>query len=177
VARWLSTDALEASYVGLSPYNFVKNNPVMFIDPDGNRVVLAKQADANHFASDINAMAGGGFRFNKSGELRLKFFSRFKFRKKGNYSKDYRKNLIRAIRADRVVTLNKVSSDFKHPWKTVAGDGTSLVGRTDDDGEPVTINQTLSDFGGGKTQGFYGSDAEVYVDGTGFSDDVGDEKR
>ena len=39
VGRWLSRDALADKYPDLSPYNFVANNPLVFIDPDGNRIV------------------------------------------------------------------------------------------------------------------------------------------
>lgn len=39
VGRWLSIDPLESKYTGLSPYNFVANNPIIFIDPDGEKIV------------------------------------------------------------------------------------------------------------------------------------------
>jgi RHS repeat-associated protein len=35
LGRWLSLDPLQAKYPNLSPYNFVANNPIFFIDPDG----------------------------------------------------------------------------------------------------------------------------------------------
>ena len=35
LGRWLSLDPLQAKYPGLSPYNFVANSPIRFIDPDG----------------------------------------------------------------------------------------------------------------------------------------------
>jgi len=35
VGRWLSRDPLEGKYPSLSPYNFVGNSPLVFIDPDG----------------------------------------------------------------------------------------------------------------------------------------------
>lgn len=40
VSRWLSPDPLAAKYPELSPYNFVANNPIIFIDPDGRDIVL-----------------------------------------------------------------------------------------------------------------------------------------
>jgi RHS repeat-associated protein len=33
---WMGVDALATSYPGMNPYNFVKGNPIMAIDPDGN---------------------------------------------------------------------------------------------------------------------------------------------
>jgi len=40
VARWLSLDPLAQKYPGISPYTFVANNPIWFIDPDGKKIVL-----------------------------------------------------------------------------------------------------------------------------------------
>lgn len=36
VGRWLSLDAYSKKYPSTSNYAFVKNNPLIFIDPDGN---------------------------------------------------------------------------------------------------------------------------------------------
>ena len=42
VSRWLSPDPLANEYGSWSPYNYVLNNPIIFIDPDGRKVVFAK---------------------------------------------------------------------------------------------------------------------------------------
>jgi hypothetical protein len=41
VSRWLSIDPLAAKHPDLSPYNFVRNNPIIYIDPDGQDYILA----------------------------------------------------------------------------------------------------------------------------------------
>lgn len=41
VSRFLSLDPLAKKYPSYSPYNFVANNPLIFIDPDGKKLVLA----------------------------------------------------------------------------------------------------------------------------------------
>src|SRR5690606_14874858 len=40
LGRWLSLDSLAAKYPGLSPYNFVANSPIRFIDPDGKEIKI-----------------------------------------------------------------------------------------------------------------------------------------
>jgi RHS repeat-associated protein len=42
VGRWLSRDARERDYVPISPYAFGLNNPIYFIDPDGNTIYDSK---------------------------------------------------------------------------------------------------------------------------------------
>lgn len=37
-SKWLSIDPLASKYPNLSPYNFVANSPIMFIDPDGRDI-------------------------------------------------------------------------------------------------------------------------------------------
>lgn len=39
LGRWLSTDPLGAEYPGLSPYNFVANSPIYYVDPDGKKLI------------------------------------------------------------------------------------------------------------------------------------------
>jgi RHS repeat-associated protein len=38
LGRWMSMDPLQTKYPSLSPYNFVANNPIYNIDPDGERI-------------------------------------------------------------------------------------------------------------------------------------------
>lgn len=46
LGRWLSTDPLVAKYPFASPYNFVLNNPINAIDPDGRDIIfLTRNAD------------------------------------------------------------------------------------------------------------------------------------
>ena len=40
VSRWMSPDPLAHEYFSYSPYNFVLNNPVNAIDPDGQKVIF-----------------------------------------------------------------------------------------------------------------------------------------
>jgi len=40
IGRWLAVDPLAGKYPGLSPYAFVANSPLIFIDPDGKDIVI-----------------------------------------------------------------------------------------------------------------------------------------
>ncbi len=40
VSRWLSLDPLAEKYLQWSPYNYVANNPIKFIDPDGQVIIV-----------------------------------------------------------------------------------------------------------------------------------------
>ena len=40
ISVWLSVDPLAAKYPSWSPYTFVMNNPILFIDPDGREVYI-----------------------------------------------------------------------------------------------------------------------------------------
>jgi RHS repeat-associated protein len=40
VGRWLSVDPLVSKYPDLSPYNFVGNSPIVFIDPNGEKIII-----------------------------------------------------------------------------------------------------------------------------------------
>jgi RHS repeat-associated protein len=39
IGRWLATDPHASSYPNFSPYSFAANNPVYYVDPDGNDIV------------------------------------------------------------------------------------------------------------------------------------------
>jgi RHS repeat-associated protein len=52
IGRWLSRDKMESNYPFLSPYTFVANNPLFFIDPDGNDI-----GESDKYKGDINAQS------------------------------------------------------------------------------------------------------------------------
>jgi|GEM_PF-4929178 len=54
--RWYSVDPLASKYPGMSPYNFVANNPIIYIDPDGKDIIIYGEAkDINLYVSQIKS--------------------------------------------------------------------------------------------------------------------------
>ena len=45
--RWLAVDPLAEQYYGISPYAFCNNNPVNFVDPDGEKIYFANGSSDN----------------------------------------------------------------------------------------------------------------------------------
>jgi RHS repeat-associated protein len=66
VSRWISPDPLSDRYPSWSPYNYTLNNPIKFIDPDGQKVVLAGWSVDQHVSGkslmQIAATNKGGAR-------------------------------------------------------------------------------------------------------------------
>jgi RHS repeat-associated protein len=64
LVRWLSTDPLQAKYPFASPYNFVLNNPISFIDPDGKDIIIGENYANTHFwTTFLNKTFDGNVQF------------------------------------------------------------------------------------------------------------------
>ncbi len=57
LGRWMSVDPYESKYPSLSPYNYVRNAPILFIDPNGKEIRI--YGDAEEFARLIRHLFNG----------------------------------------------------------------------------------------------------------------------
>ena len=56
ISIWYSTDPLAKKYPNISPYVYCANNPINFIDPDGRKIVYAKNASKEFKRAFANAI-------------------------------------------------------------------------------------------------------------------------
>lgn len=62
MSRWMSPDPLSDEFPSWSPYNFVNNNPIRYIDPEGlapQDIIGHTKKDAEKAHNDINVIFGG----------------------------------------------------------------------------------------------------------------------
>ncbi len=107
LGRWLSRDPLEKNFPSLSPYQFVENKPIYYIDPDGRKIIVADDAQQavvlgylrDQFGTDV-------FKFNKRGALRLdkKAYKAEQVRFKQEQV-EIAKGLIKVIKSSRIIEI------------------------------------------------------------------------
>lgn len=72
LGRWMSLDPLQQKYPNLSPYAYVANSPIIFIDPDGKRIKLTgTKQDREEMTSQIKRLTGLDVKLQNDGQLKL----------------------------------------------------------------------------------------------------------
>lgn len=63
---WLSVDPLAEKYPNISPYAYVANNPIIYIDPDGREIILsfASTSAMTSYSNLVNSALGGKYQVN-----------------------------------------------------------------------------------------------------------------
>jgi RHS repeat-associated protein len=64
IGRWSVLDKMAFKYTSLSPYNFVANNPLKYIDPDGNDIKPSKAFTNSAFNPVFNDLYKNNSTFN-----------------------------------------------------------------------------------------------------------------
>ena len=64
LGKWMAVDPALKEYPDLNPYNFVANNPIMFVDPDGKRVRAYDTESKDLVIKTLNYVFGEGHGFS-----------------------------------------------------------------------------------------------------------------
>jgi len=84
VSRWMSPDPLSEEYSSWSPYNYVTNNPLIFIDPDGRKglMIIDKQSQvitikANYYVNTSSPVDFMGYSCNDLSKMQSSINKQF----------------------------------------------------------------------------------------------------
>lgn len=147
--RWLSLDPLAREYPSLSDYSFVANNPIFYIDPTGEKIVVPNVDDREPILKMINSKSQGVFAFNEAGELYL-----VKSTNTEGFSDYYENRLVEAINDDQTITV-EINERVERT-------------RNREDGTIERVGekrQSVDELGGGVTQGARDKDQLVTISG------------
>ncbi|WP_062061786.1 RHS repeat domain-containing protein [Aquimarina longa] len=62
LGRWFTPDALAEKYYSTSPFTYALNNPILYIDPDGNQVAMCCEELQGFVAGMVDNTIGTNFR-------------------------------------------------------------------------------------------------------------------
>jgi RHS repeat-associated protein len=100
--RFWQIDPKAEKYYNISPYVYVADNPILYIDPDGKEIIVANKKDQGAVLKMINSKALGTFAFNKSGQLYLAKASG----DVSKFSSYYQKQLVAAINDKEKINIS-----------------------------------------------------------------------
>jgi len=110
ISRWFSPDPLSNKYYSYSPYNFVLNNPIRFIDPDGTTVTPTDDKALDALKNGLSSKEAKYVRLDKNGSIDTKRLERGAKKLKGG-SDSYAALGVLA-KSSRTYTIS-VAKDYK----------------------------------------------------------------
>ncbi len=107
IGRWLSVDPLSTTSPSLTPYHYVRNNPLFFLDPDGIKEIKASNYARNNliglkYASGITGYPDSDWQISNPNQLVCNEFVAIAYREAGHL--------------DFPVRMDKQVEWFKKKW-------------------------------------------------------------
>lgn len=158
IGRFMTIDRFAEKYTSMTPYQYGANNPIKFIDVNGDSIFIPNEADRAKILEFINTTARGVFNIDDKGFL-------YNSTPKGNevYSEYYKDKLIDGIKSDKTITIIIAESDpentskFKRKIDNMYGGGMT---RATDIKDKVAKNTDLTVIiSGNVNDGKYGNGA------------------
>jgi RHS repeat-associated protein len=128
LGRWLAVDPLAYKYPELTPYCFVANNPILYIDPDGRELILsfASAGAMTSYTNIVNSALGGKYQANLvaiagTSNYRVEITTIDAKAKINSEQKSFYKNLNKVVTAKDVVNQSVVENDANvvvDSWQT-----------------------------------------------------------
>ena len=77
LGRWMNLDPLAEVYTNTSPYTYVENNPIFFIDPDGLRIDVSSILEQDEDGNYVNQELAEAFLAFANSDVGVEFLSKF----------------------------------------------------------------------------------------------------
>ena len=148
IGRWMTLDSKADKYFQLSPFAYVADNPLKYIDPNGKEIIVPNINDRKEILKMINSTALGTFAFDNSGKLFLSKSSG----DDSKYSAYYRDRLIEAIDVKY-----KINISFGNNYEDTQGNTRDV---DSDAGGGVTVKSVLK-----LNKEIVGKEADVIISG------------
>ncbi|AFC23399.1 RHS repeat domain-containing protein [Saprospira grandis] len=128
IGRWWSVDPLQSKYPGMSPYNGIGNNPIIYVDPDGKDIVVTIR--------DVKNAKGTVIRRIVDVEVNVAVVN---LSRKGDY--EYQSGSINlSSMNDKKVFSTKLNERVNYRYTTQDG----IKNRLTDDKVPIDINVSVN---------------------------------